>query len=443
MRAMLRPLRRRPRSAGIALLLVMVVLLLVATLATEIALTARTHYRLADHAMDDFLLRSVVEGRRNILVAALRHDGSRADNMDTEWDTWSWHGLGDLGAREAWGQAGGTPDDEVRDAADDEAARVYRNRDVTFLAWCQDERSKVNLRGLKWEKDSPTFLQTQETLVRLIDRYRERWPELDVSDSDAREMVNDLVEWLHSAEDTDDDPLPPSKNRQGRLLSLEELLRVPGGRWLPERCYDVRNPKETEEGDFSRTVVASGAADAEEDTGGADDSAWEWANGGSVPGLFRYVTVWGEGTTGNQPKINVNTALRPVLEALLEPGQEELAEAILEHRRAGGNPSETSETSSEETGGWFKQKSDLTKVDGMGDDLGRYPRLDFFAETKSTTFSLRIICRMVTGRVEGGEESDEPRDIKSLYHYREVVQRTQQGTVSLHAERRQDPDFGD
>lgn len=439
---MARPLVRRSRSAGVALLLVMVVLLLVATLATEIALTARTHAKLADHAMDDFLLRSVVDGRRNVLVAHLRFDASHADNLDTEGDAWSRRGLDDRGAMRTWGQAGGSSAEDEPPPSDpdeaDAAARVYRNRDVEFEAWCEDERSKINLRGLLWEEDTPTFLHTREALVRLIDRYREHWGELDVSDSDAREMVTDLVEWLQATDDNDDNPKPPTKNRQGRLLSLEDVFRVPSGKWTPELCWDVRDPEQAEEGDFSRRSYVAPDEEQEGDDDAPVDARWEWANG--VPGLFRYLTVWGEGTTGNQPKINVNTAPKPVLEALFDAGQEDLAAALLEHRRSGGDPygSASGDSSSEQTGGWIKAKADLSKVEGMGDDLGRYPRLDFFAETKSATFSIRVVATMVTGNVEG-EDDEGPRDIRSDYQYREIVQRTQQGVVSLYAERRHDP----
>lgn len=458
MSAMERPSPRRVRSArrarGVALLLVLVVLILVATLATEIALTARTHYKLSQHAMNEFLLRSVIEGRRQILLKALAFDATLGDTVDTEKDPWSWWGLKQHGNRLSfWGDAGGEDEASASDGSDDGGTRrVYRNKDVKFIAWCECERGKVNLRGLLWEEDSPTFINTRAALARLIDVYRDKWPSLDVSDSDAQQMVDDLVEWVRDKEDSEENPQPPTKARQGRLQALEEVFRVPGGRWRPELCYDVRDPRQTEEGDFSRQFSAPEATE-EESSADEGDTGYSWDNGSAVPGLFRYVTVWGEGTAGTQPKINLNTAPLSVLRALFEPDQEEHAQEILNHRRAGADPTEGtasasgsgsgSGSSDGSSGDWFKQKQDLTKVEGLGDDLGRYPRLDFFAETKSSAFSIRIVATMTTGRSEGDEEDDtEPKDIVADYQYREVVQRTQAGFVSMFAERRHDPLMG-
>lgn len=437
-----RPGRRGRGRRGVALLLVLVVLLLVATLATEIALTARTHYRLADHSMNDFLLRSVVEGRRQILLAALRYDYS-LDNgaLDKEDDVWAWH---DSRKLSEWGDtSGSTFDDPSAEEMGSGALRhVYRNRDVPLQAWCEDERGKLNLLGLLFEKDTPTYVRTREVLIRLIDLYRDPWSELDVADSDAESMVEDLEKWL-AEPDSDDNPLPRTRVRQGRLLSLEDLFRVPGGKWTPEICYDVRDPRQTAEGDFSQRMsdLAPELTDDEETL--QLDTSWERPNG--VPGLFRYLTVWGEGTTGAQPKINVNTAPLPVLRALFSYENEELAEKIVEHRREGaGSDSTEAPSESSDAGGWFRQKSDLTKVEGMGDDLGRHPALDVFATTNSTVFSLRIIATVNAGRIEADEEDGgEAQDIVASYQYREVVQRAQQGFVSLHAERRNDPILGE
>lgn len=417
----------------------MVVLILVATLATEIAITARTHFDLSSHSMNDFLLRSVVEGRTQILRKAVAYDLSLADNIDKEDDVWAWH---DSRTLSSWGEASGTATTATASDEGTAQATVYRNRDVKILAWGEDERSKINLRGLLWEEDTPTFLHTREALVRLIDVYRAEWPELDLIDSDAREMVNDLVEWMNDKEDTDENPLAPVKARMGRVLALEDLLRVPGGRWRPELCFDVRIPKQTEEGDFSQGL--SGPAPESEDGTPESDASWERQNG--VPGLFRYVTVWGEGTANTPPRINVNTAPRPVLAALFEPENEDHADAILSQRREGGTGDSSGGSGSSgaaAAGSFFTQKADLTKVEGLGDDLGRYPRLDFFAETKSSVFSLRVIATMSSGRLEADEEDEDAqsRDIVASYQYREIVQRSTAGIVSLHAERRTDPLF--
>ena len=79
----------------------------------------------------------------------------------------------------------------------------------------------------------------------------------------------------------------------------------------------------------------------------------------------------------------------------------------------------------------------------MGDDLARYPRLDTLADVKSSVYSLRIVATIVAGQQEGDEETGtEAKDITAQYQYREIIQRTQQGYQSLHAERRNDPILG-
>lgn len=434
------PRRRARRARGVALLLVLIVLILVSTLAVEIALTARTHSKLASHAMHDFLLRSVIDGRRHILLSALRYDRTLGDNLDTEKDQWSWSNSRVLSS---WGEAAGTAEAPTAEQVDESGLR-YRNRDVKILAWCEDERSKINLRGLLEAETTPTFTHTRDALVRLIDRYREKWTDLDVSESDAQQLVDELADWLREKEDSDENPLPATRGNRGRLLALEDLLRVPGGKWKESLLYDVRDPDLVDEGDFGRRVTET--AEEEPDDGTvASDSTYERSNG--VPGLLRYVTVWTESTAAPVFRINVNTAPRVVLEALLEPGSEDLADAILKYRRQGPEPgkatSDSAASTTDEGAGWFKSKNDLTKVEGMGDDLTRQPRLNFFADVQSAVYSLRVVATIVTGSTDGESDGGSTaRDLEAVFQYREVVQRTEQGFVSLHAERRNDPMLG-
>src|SRR5262245_21688155 len=124
------------RRRRVALLLVLIILLLVATLATEIAITARTHAKLADHAMSGFLLRSVVDGRREICIAALKHETSLESSMVMEDALWSWNGgKRDVQWRDTWGKAGGEGDaggSGSSSSSNPNAAKVYRNKDVKF-----------------------------------------------------------------------------------------------------------------------------------------------------------------------------------------------------------------------------------------------------------------------------------------------------------------------
>jgi type II secretory pathway component PulK len=442
------------RARGVALLIVLVVLVLIATLATEIAITARTTHRLAENSMDDLLLRAAVDGRIEILKAALRFDGTNGSGYDGEADEWSWHKREKLSG---WGERGASVYGAV--SSDDEGfAAQYRTTDIELTAWCEDERSKVNLRGLMKPEDSPVFQNTRDVLVRLIDLYREGHSSLDLSDADGKEMVDELVKWLQAEADTEDNPMPAVKPNRGRLQSVDDLLRVPGGRWTVERLYDVKDP-ELSDDEESSTASTSQSSSSSSDV---DAGSWERQNG--VPGLFRYLTVFSEEVADPPMRINLNTAPLVVLMALLDANDEDLAQKILDHRRQGaddtttdgGTASGTSGTSGsgDAAQGFFKTKQDLTKVEGLDQDLAKYPRLNFFADVASPVFSLRVIAR---ARASGGagsssssaseqtttEDEDAPKDVEAVYDYRVVVQRTNAGFLTLYSERRNDPRFDD
>ena len=441
------------RERGIALLIVLVVLVLIATLATEIAITARTTHRLADNSIDDLLLRTTVDGRIEILKAALRYDGTNGTGYDGEADDWSWHKREKLSS---WGERGVsafgaiTPDDTGTTAQ-------YKTTDIKITAWCEDERSKVNLRGLMKPEDSPIFQNTRDLLIRVIDLYREGHSSLDLSDGDGKEMVDDVVKWLQAEADTDENPMPAVKPNRGRLQSVDDLLRVPGGRWTAERLYDVKDPEISDDEKDQGTVTTDSDTSSSSSTSsdGSDAGSWERQNG--VPGLFRYLTVFAEEVADPPMRINVNTAPLVVLKALLDPNDEELAQKIIDHRREGAD--DTSDTSGTSGGtssgtdagakGFFKTKADLTKVEGMDQDLAKYPRLNFFADVASPVYSLRVIARAVSQGAGGGETqtSDDgeaaPKTLQSAYDFRMVVQRTNAGFLTLYSERRNDPRFDD
>ncbi|MCG3134457.1 MAG: hypothetical protein HMLKMBBP_01763 [Planctomycetes bacterium] len=442
----LSPSARAPRGRrrGVALLLVLIVLLLIATLASEVAITARTQYELAQTAMDDFLLESAVRSRRTVLIASLQFDAARGDGIDTETDDWSYKNSKVLSTQPYLP----VPDADTENSSESGLVRHYTNRDIPITAWCEDERSKINLRGLLRPADDPLHRFTREALVRLIDVYRDQWNSLDVTDSEASEMVTDLEEWLAEAADTEDNPMPATKPNRGRLLTVDDLLRVPGGKWTMELLYDVRDPDEAAQGDLERTIDPGAAEEAAGSQSG-EDATRVRQNG--VPGLCNFLTVWAETTVADPPiKININTARKEVLRALFSSDDEELADGIIAKRNEAPVICDESEPEEGAAGGgaadgdakgWFKSKDGLKEVDGIGQDLTKYPRLDFFADVKSNVFSLRIVATRVSATLEG-EEDDGPKEILADLQTREVVERTTGGTLSLYAERRRDPRLG-
>lgn len=436
------------RARGIALLIVLVVLVLIATLATEIAISARTHHQLAQHSMDDLLLRSAVDARLPILKAALRYDASTNSGYDGEADVWSWHAdhAEEKHRLSSWGERASTAAQPVT-GEDAQNVAAFNNTDVKLHAWCEDERSKINLRGLMKPEDSEVFKNTRETLIRLIDLYREHWSSLDLSEGEAKDMVDDLVKYLQAEADTETNPMPAVKPNRGRLQGVDDLLRVPGGRWTAERLFDVKDPDVADDGSTTSSTV-----DAAE--GGTSDDNWEPPHG--CPGLFHYLTVYAEDVADPPMRINVNTAPAIVLKALFDAGDESLADKIVERRRQGADDKDTTTGTGTGTSGgstdtqnqgFFKAKADLTKVEGMEQNLDKYPRLNFFADVSSNVYSLHVIAtvgKQGSGTDTSATTEDDPNQPKSPeadYQFVVVVQRGTTGFVTLYTERRHDALF--
>lgn len=420
----------RGRKRGAALVLVLVVLLLMAALAAEIALTARTQHELSRHSMHEFLLRTAIDGRIHILEASLRYDATNEQGIDTEDDVWAYSNHDQLSD---WGEAGTAAG---FDASDEGFA--FDNREVEIEAWADDERSKLNLRALSRPEGSNEFKYTREALVRLIDLYREEWSDLDIGESDAEEMVDELVEWLRDQTEDEENPIPRVRANRGRLQSVDDLLRVPGDLWTRQILYPVRDPAWDFEDEEERDEVDPDDVPVESTRG---DGRWRRANG--VPGLTEFITV--QAATGDNPEllINVNTAPTVVLKALFDYDDDYLADSLVEHRRSGDEDSGGS--TGDEEAGFFRSKDDLTRVEGFeqGDLASRHPRFNHFFTTTSDVFSLHVVAKMILVQGEAGEdpEPDAPRDIVGSYQYRRVVQRTArgEGMITIFTQRRRDP----
>ena len=430
---------RRGDERGIALLLVLIALLLLAVLSIEVAQTSATQARIGGNSMNEFLLRTAVDGRVNILKSALAYDLSLGANVDSEDEVWSWHEnsetLSSWGERDSFASERDDPDELAAETVD------ASNLDAEVTAWCEDERSKINLIGLSRPEGTPERRHTRDALIRLIDGFREEWSELDLNESEAEDMVDRLLDWLGEQGEEEENPTPDVIAGRGRLLAVDDLLRVGGDGWNEQVLFDVRDPN----------LDPDEEVDEDDSVGGAgNDSDWRRPNG--VPGLVNFVTVYAEPVANPPLRVNVNTAPVEVLRALLEPVHEDLAETIVEHRREGADSDDDGGAAGnagtggegEEQSGWFENKGQLTRVDGMGESLDAYPRLNFFADVQSNVFSLRVIARMPganpAAASEDFDEDDAPAVPDSaVFQYREVVQRLDNGFRTLWVERRFDP----
>lgn len=434
----MRRLRRRSPRSGAALVLVLIVLLLLTVLALEIASTALTHSRLADHTMNELLLRNAVESRRQILRTALVYDATgtggqqgsgqqSSTDLDTEDDPWAYTHKDKLSR---WSDTA-----DLTDAPDeDSGASAYDAREIELECWVEDEHGKLNLLGLLEPESDPTHTFTRETLVRLIDIYREPYGSLDLTSSEAAEMVDQLVAWLDDKGDEEENPVPDPI--EARLRSLEDLLRIPGGGWTADRLYDVADPdwdEETPEERRRRLRDRKEEVEDEDDIDWTEDANYFRQNG--VPGLMRFLTVW---RNREKPagwfQININTAPKTLVAALMDNKFEEVADEIVTARRgAVGSEEEgtgdTTNPESEDTG-FFKQRADIqSRIESINDLDADHPRLAHFVGqlfgTKSDLFSLHVIAKVVAVEGEEGDEDEQGfGDVVATYQYHEVVQRT-------------------
>lgn len=413
MRDVLRP---KPRQRGGALIVVLIVLVLMAALALEVAATASTHARLAEHGMNEYLLQTAAEGRREILRSAIRFSKRSNQNVTREDMDCFWHNHDTLGKWSDTGDAS-TP---ATGSGDDEGATVYSNTEMTLMAWCEDERSKICLLGLVPKgNDEGTSLhdRTRRFLIRLIDVYREPWSDLDLTESDAEEMVDALVEYLHTtSEDDDEVPIPDTPQTIGRLRSLDDLQHVEG--WTPERLYDVKDPDADEEDEPLRRSDL----EDEETEEGREDASFFKPNG--VPGLYRFLTVHAQGGDTPEIRINFNTAPHTVLRALFDAQTEHLAEAIIEHRRQGVDTEDDGAQPAEgQESGYFTGPADLAKVEGIEDNWQtEYPGLAMVFDVNSNIFSMHAIASVVEREEEHTDDDDVIPPIVSSFYLHEIVE---------------------
>jgi hypothetical protein len=421
----MRPRRLPARAAGparaeggIALLIVLVVLFIVAVLMVDITLTASTARRAARNASSDFLMEAVIDGRRQVAAAQLLYD-ARENAFDSLNDRWAREEFNDV-------EATAEEPEEGEEELNDEGARLVADSDeVTVTVKVEDEEAKFNL-NLLMDTDKARRESASERLAILLDRYREDTP-LDLTAAKAAELRDKILEYLERTAPGEGESgrMPVAKSGAWKLLTPDELRMVEGFE-VPERgwtaeflLYDARDPDE---------VAAWREAEEEGDKPVVH------------PGLLRYVTLWsGSAWVGNADpaswlKINVNTAAKPVLETLFAKSAQDMAlvEKILEYRDTAKEEQPDAPSGAElepvEQKQVFEKLDDLKKVDGIDDQvLTRNGIGSATVTVTSSTFSLDFLAER-----------------KGAYkQVRYVLRRHAQGIQTLLREERNDPRFDD
>ena len=407
----------RPFERGVALLIVLVVLFIVAVLMVDITLTATTARRSARNASDDFLMDAAIEGRFQVMAAQLRYDLAE-NKFDGKDDRWAREEFTAFRPEEKGAEEEGEEDGGARVLGDSEAVEV--------TARIEDEERKFNL-NLLMHPDAKQREGARERFAVLMDRYREETP-LDLTRTKADELRDKVVEYLERAAPGEGEKgkLPVAKAGPWRILTPDELRNVEGfedgghGITAAGILYDARDPKAVQE----YMADEEGTAEPPE----------------VYPGLLRYLTLWsgsawiGQATPDTWLRININTAEKPVLETLFyrNPSDFLFAERIVEYRESqkeGSGPADGGTPEADDplpTHQYFEKVDDLKKVDGLDDAvLQRNGLGPGILSVVSETFSLDFLAR----------------HDKATKQVRFVVRRHAQGFQTLLREVRADPRF--
>jgi len=357
---------RRESERGIALILVLVVLPLVAILMTQLSFETTISSKLASNLLANQQFKAAIQGRlvqmRLRLVRDLKDDDASAQEggaYDHMSDTW--------GPKVEGGGTAGMVTKGDKTTGDD----------VTLYTQVVDEQSKFNL-NLLLHRDDQRARRAQEVFRNLLDYFRDpRFGDLttanyDLSEAEARELTTAVVKFLIGDERNEKTGKPtipdPAPQLRQTVFSVEDLVFC-DRRFVEKRLLESFRDPDT---------------------------------GERVPGLVEFLTVFGDG------RVNANTAPIQVLRAMFkeEAAQQDVAEAILkgrggflntdedqeqrselldERRQAdqeGTTTSSTSSTSSttgtgsssttggqdeEATSDVYKNLNDLSRVEGMGD----------------------------------------------------------------------------
>ena len=356
---------------GIALVIVLIVLMFTSILALEIKSSAALHERLATNQRDDFLMREAMRGQLEILKQVIHYDLTE-NKIDTLTDRWTEDKYTQF-------QEGPVADDDERDPEEPASSL-----DVELEARVEDEARKFNLFNLGIE-DEAIRLHWEKVFIRLLVLFREEHPQHSLSETEAEDLLKNLQEWMKRRGDERGIPAPAVLDEKRILVTPDELLMVAG---------------------FTRELFYDQSPEDEDDD--------------EVPGLCRHLTLWSAG------RINLNTADAPVIRALFDPRDDDLAERLLEWREqeAEEQPEEI-DPEADPAMNSFESLEDLKKIDGFDDAALTRNRLNADTLTVlSTVFSVHLVAESGDG-------------LRRQERY--VLERNARGFRTLMAEERNDP----
>jgi type II secretory pathway component PulK len=339
------PDRRSER--GIALILVLVILPLVAIIMTQLSFETTIGTRLAANALANQQFKAAIRARitmmRLRLVRDLKDDEANAQDEGGAYDS-----LGDM-----WGPdlEGGATVAKVTKGDKDAGDQIDLYTEVV------DEQGKFNL-NLLLHRDPQRARRALDWFKNILDFYRDPAfgdftavdPDLELNAGEAKELAEAVLKFLKGEERDErvrkaDLPDPTPEFQQG-VYTVEDLV--------------FAHPFFREKRLFERVVDPS--------------------SGETLPSLADFITLYGDG------KINANTVPIQILRALFkEPeGQQAIAEEIL-HGRGGYLSNDQDQTQRDEDleqrredeaegveedpelESVYRTVNDITRLEGMGD----------------------------------------------------------------------------
>ena len=399
-------MRPRDGERGVALILVLVILPLVAILMTQLNFETAIGTRLSSNALATQQFRAATLARLRQMRLRLKRD-----LIDDEANAQEAGGAFDH-PNDMWGPAidgGGTtvmvqmgPGDNVPGSTEDDTISIYTQ--------VQDEHGKFNINNLQ-HRDTARARIWQQRFKTLLDIYRDNaygdleTGEYDLSPQEAEEIMQAVLKFLKG-----DD-----RNELVRKVELPDASAE-----LPQTIFTVRDLV------FSHRLFAEKRL---------LETFVDLDTGARILGLEELLTVYGDG------KINVNTAPVQVLRACFkdDDARRETAEAIFKQR--GGYLETTEERQrreediaereeAEEDGAEddtaslenvFKTLNDLSQVENMGD--GAFLRRNEIDSQADFTVRSNFFRVIVTARREN-----------YLRQQRVVFERHTQGCITWFSE---------
>jgi hypothetical protein len=475
----------RKSQHGVVLIMTLFTLFIVIALITQLSIGAEVLYQASNNRATELQMNLVGRTSAHELIGLIRDDASGEASQGGFSSALSGGamsmpeglggGMGDGGfGGGAQGEAGaeldGAEGDEAAgegeedanvDSFEDSWARPMRMQlgDFEMTTFVDDENAKYSLVMLA-EKDAEKRDEAIERTIRILDALRDDFDD-DLSESDARIIVDEIISWMNPDSRSLDWPQPPrlsfdEEEHETLLLnSLEELMLIEG--ITPALFYDqVRDgdriapgiesvftvytlPKFTTAGEVSldegEDIDEEQVDEALSDDASTGDSEEEVTdNAGNV--------IDGEGgmkgvldlASGVGTKINMNTAPRAVVEglfptyelppvkteALLEWRNEVDEEALAEREDSQDGSQEDLEdielresifgVNEDEPKQFFKTLADLEKVPGFDSeelDPETEGEIQELLGVQSEIFSIYIYVRRSS--LEGFEQ-------ESYYH---------------------------